>query len=147
MKNTMKKTTFLVLPWVLVFLVKPVSAQGPTTDAMYVWGPDKAQYASVGGGIDMQVAHIYGGYAVRMTQRGESFYYGGLKLFPLNGYGMRVHVGPLYRLSVDSAESEWLVAAGLEIGYEFVLFADIYMEPGGFEKQFISTGFRLPLIW
>lgn len=41
--------------------------------------------------------------------------------------------------------SEWLIAAGLEIGSEFVLFADIHMEPGGFEKQFIATGFRLPL--
>lgn len=82
-----------------------------------------------------------------MTQRGESFYYGGLKIFPLNSYLIRAHIGPLYRLSVDSAESEWLVAAGLEIGSEFVLFVDVHMKPGGFEKQYTALGFRLPLIW
>ena len=122
------------------------SAQNSSTDVRYVWGPDRTTFASVGGGIDMGgFLHAYGGYAVKLKTRGESYYFAGLKLYPIMSNLARLHAGPMYTLGSTTAETDWQLVVGLELFQEFVLFADAYLDAGGLTPTSTAVGFRLPI--
>lgn len=129
------------------FLLLPsfLTAQHSTTDAAFVWGPDKAVYASVGGGFGWGFVHISAGYAIKLTDPGESFYLAGVRLFVWNAGPLKAHVGPTYTLGSRSLESDWSLVTGLEVGSDTALFWDMYLDPGGFSRTHTSVGFRLPI--
>jgi hypothetical protein len=132
---------------ILIAMLIPLtaSAQYATTDATFIWGPDDATYASIGGGIGAGFAHLTGGYAVKLTDRGESFYMAGLRIFVWKTGPFKAHIGPTYRLSSRTLESDWSLVTGLELGSDTALFGDVYLDPGGFGRTHVALGFRLPV--
>lgn len=135
-----------ILLLALVCVPRLAAAQHATTDATFIWGPDQATYASIGGGFGAGFIHLSGGYAVKLTDRGESFYLAGLRVFVFDAGPLRAHIGPTYRLSSRTVESDWSLVAGLEVGsHSTALFADVYLDPGGFARTHTAVGFRLPV--
>lgn len=138
---------FRLLPLVVFGLfASSVSAQNSSTDVRYVWGPDRTTFASVGAGIDLGgFLHAYGGYAVRLKDRGETYYFAGLKLYPIVSDLARLHAGPMYTLGSTTADTDWHMVVGVEFFREFVLYADAYLDAGGLSPTSTAVGFRLPI--
>jgi hypothetical protein len=137
----------LALILIVLFRGPSALAQSSSTDVRYVWGPDRTTFASVGGGIDMGgFLHAYGGYAVRLKDRGETYYFAGLKVYPIVSDLARLHAGPIYTLGSTTAESDWQLVVGVEFFREFVLFADAYLDAGGLTPSSTAVGFRLPIV-